>query len=83
MSDERDALEARLVADEWLEVPDAAVVLGVDKATLYRWLRDGVRVGGRRFTVGYREMLGGGRTCNPADVRTLLEESRREYRADA
>ena len=36
---DRDALEARVRADEWLLTGEVAILLGVDPATVWRWTR--------------------------------------------
>ncbi len=71
-----DSVEQRLNAGEWLGLLDLAILFGVDKATVARWVRLG--------HMHYRLARGFGRyerrLCSPTDVRTNLDELRRERR---
>jgi hypothetical protein len=77
--DDAEAVERRLDAGEWLRTGDIAILFGVDPGTPHRWLVRGVKLAsGERFRIRYRRTAGGQRHCNPADVRRLLDETRRE-----
>ncbi|GIJ51342.1 hypothetical protein Val02_82280 [Virgisporangium aliadipatigenens] len=69
-------LERRLNAGEWLLPGEAAALLDVSRSTMVRLLNAG--------TIGHRKKPGAGqyRICNPSDVKRLLDDARREHRAD-
>lgn len=69
-------LERKLDAGEWLSPGQVAALLGVGRSTVTRRLNDG--------TLRYRRRGGGiQRVCDPADVRRLLDESRRVHGGDS
>ena len=69
-------LERRLDAGEWLSGGQVATLLGVGRSTIQRRMADG--------TLKWRRRGGGiQRVCDPADVRRLLDESRRVHGGDS
>ncbi len=74
MVDEPAELERRLDAGEWLRPGEVAVLLDIGRSTVHDMLKAG--------KISYRRKGGGiQRLCDPADVRRLLDESRRVRRA--
>jgi len=67
-----DEIEQLLDRGEWLTGGHVAVLFGVSRSTVHRWLTSG--------RVGYRETPGGLRRCDPADVKRLLAEWRQVRR---
>lgn len=74
MTDELADLEQRARSGEWLGVVAVATLLDVNRSTVDDWVRAG-RISWKRR--GIRN-----RVYNPADVLAILDESRREQRAD-
>jgi excisionase family DNA binding protein len=65
----RDELLAALDNDEWLQIGEAAVVIGMSRSTVHRMVRNGkIRVR-RRPSSG----VAGQRELNPEDVRREME----------
>jgi excisionase family DNA binding protein len=73
--DVQAALEKRVEAGEWLRVGDAAKVLGVGRTKMHMLVSEG--------KIGYRFEPGSKyRQCNPADIKRLLDDSRKEVRGE-
>jgi hypothetical protein len=53
---------------EALRTGDVGFLLGGSRQAVDRWLRNGVRFGGKRWFIAYEETPGGHRLCDPADV---------------
>jgi len=71
--DDLPNIEHRLDQGGWLSPGEVAALLGIGRTTVHRLLLSG--------KIGYR-LKGAGpqRLCNPADVRRLLDQARREHR---
>lgn len=72
--EQRAALEKQVLAGEWLRTGDAAKVLGISRSKVDLMIK--------ASALGYRLEPGSRyRQVNPADIKKLLDESRREVRA--
>lgn len=70
MSDDATAIERRLDAGEWLRPGEVAVLFGVSRAAVDRWLTAG-KIRHRINPLNRR------RTCDPVDVRQELDAFRK------
>jgi hypothetical protein len=74
---DRDALQARLDAGEWLRIGAIAILTGRGRSTIQDWLVSG------KVQPRYRESLGGQRSYHPDDVRALVDRVTKVHRPDA
>lgn len=72
----------RLAAGEWLRIGDLVVLFGESRSNVDRWLRNGVRIAGKRMVIRYREKPGGWREAHPGDVAAVLAEAEKVRSAD-
>jgi hypothetical protein len=79
MSDDVTSIERRLDSGDWLPPGDVAALLDTTRASVDRWLRDGVRDGDGRRQLRYRTTPGGHRKVHPEDVRWLLDRHRQVH----
>lgn len=66
MPQDRDALQARLDAGEWLRIGAIAILTGRGRSTIQDWLVSA------KVRLRYTESLGGQRSYHPDDVRALI-----------
>jgi hypothetical protein len=76
---EVEAAERRLSAGAWLKPGEVAALFNTTRWSVDRWLRNGVRMGGQRWRIGFRETPGGHRECDPADIRRILALYRQRH----
>lgn len=65
-------IERRLNEGAWLKPGEVAVLFNRSRWAVVGWLKNGLRIGGERYYIGYRETVGGHRELDPADVRKAL-----------
>lgn len=65
-------IEKRLTDGDWLKPGEVAALFGRSRWAVNGWLKNGVKIAGERYYIGYRETPGGHRECDPEDIRTVL-----------
>lgn len=69
-------IEKRLNDGAWLRPGEVGVLFGKSRWTVINWVKNGYRLDGERYIIGYRETGGGHRELDPDDVRKLLDAYR-------
>jgi hypothetical protein len=69
-------IERRLNDGAWLKPGEVAVLFDRSRWAVVGWLKNGLRIGGERYYLGYRETVGGHREIDPHDVRAALDAYR-------
>lgn len=73
-------IERQLDSGTWLSPGDVAALLDTTRASVDRWLRNGIRQpDGSRWTPRYKTTMGGHRSLHPDDVRTMLDRHRQVH----
>lgn len=65
-------IEQRLNDGAWLKPGEVATLFGRSRWAVDGWIKNGVRVKGERYYLGFRETPGGHRELDPDDVKKVL-----------